>query len=60
MRKTPHTHYSRGKRLFLIMRNGETFVDRFVERRGRVMVLEDAGRVEVAAIRAVSFYRPRQ
>lgn len=38
--KFPHTHYSKGKRVTIRLKNGERVSGRFVERKGRFVHLE--------------------
>ena len=38
--RTPHTAVKRGKRVKVVLKNGETFVDKFVERTSRYVTFE--------------------
>lgn len=38
--KFPHTHYPKGKRVFVKLRDGSRVVDKFVQRRQRAVILE--------------------
>ena len=38
--KTPHTSAPRGKRIRVVLRNGDVISDRFVERTGKFIVPE--------------------
>lgn len=38
--KFPHTHYPKGKRVYVRLRDGTRVVDKFIERRQRRVVLE--------------------
>ncbi len=46
-----------GKRVLVILRNGERIEDRFVTRTDRDVVLELAGRIPVRRIRSLSPWR---
>lgn len=39
--KAPHTTAHRGKRIRVVLRSGETFVAKFVERTGKYIIFED-------------------
>lgn len=55
----PHTSAPRGKRIYVVLKNGETFVDKFIERRPHHIVF--AGRVvEATDIQKFAFYREPQ
>lgn len=54
--KTPHTHFRRGKRVFLILRDGRRITDKFVERTARHVVLENH-KIQTAQLRSMSFHR---
>jgi len=58
--RTPHTHYTKGKTVWLKMRDGATMTGKFLERKGRFVHLQtESGNVKVIAgmIRAMSFRR---
>ena len=46
MKRTPN-HFScrKGKRVFIKLTNGKAFIDKFVEKRSKHMVLEDYGKL---------------
>ena len=59
--KTPHTATHRGKRVRVELKNGEVFVDKFVNRtRGKIVEFELRGRVPAGDIKAFSHFRPQQ
>lgn len=51
--RTPHTHYTKGKTVWIKLRNGTEVVGKFQERRGRFVVL-DSGKVDTRNIRAMN------
>lgn len=56
--KTPHTSTHRGKRVYVRLKNGERFVDKFMGRNGKFVVF--ASRTEVSGdIKAFSIYREK-
>jgi hypothetical protein len=60
----PHTHFDRGKRLKITLKDGSVLYRRFVERRGRtikVATLETGEHEEIptSLLRAVSVYKLR-
>lgn len=59
--KTPHTAIRRGKRVRVELKNGEVFVDKFINRtRGKICEFELRGRVPAGDIKAFSPYRALQ
>ena len=45
-----HTHFNKGKRVFVRLRDGTVFMDRFVERESRFVRLEARGRIRTRDI----------
>ncbi len=41
MTRTPHTTFRRGKRVIVKLRNGDYIIDKFVERTGKFIILEN-------------------
>lgn len=56
--RTPHTHYTKGKTVWVKLRNGEEVIGKFMERKGRYVVLDNA-KIQMQAISAMS-YRKHQ
>lgn len=54
--KCPHTHFTRGKRVFIILRDGTHVVGKFQDRTSRYVIL-DTGRYATDQIRSMSFHR---
>jgi hypothetical protein len=56
--RLPHTATYRGRRVFVILKDGRRIVDRFVERTAnKYVILQNAGRIHVSDIRAFSDFR---
>lgn len=55
--KACHTHFTMGKRLRVVMRDGNVIEDHFIERTSRHVVLRSSGRILVADIRSMSIAR---
>jgi hypothetical protein len=60
--KFPHTHFNRGQRLRIVLRDGTVLMRRFVERRGRsikVAAIETGVHEEIATrlLKVVSIYK---
>lgn len=53
----PHTSCYRGKRVRVVLRSGEVFVDRFHERTGHFIVFKDRGRIPRGDIAAFSIFK---
>jgi hypothetical protein len=60
--KFPHTHFSRGQRLRIVLRDGTVLVRRFVDRRGRHIEVADVDtgsreRIPTRSLKVVSIYK---
>lgn len=53
---TPHTAAHRGKRIRVTLKDGTTFIDKFVERVGKTIIFEKH-KVEKSNITAFSIYK---
>jgi hypothetical protein len=50
-----HTATFRGRTVYVVLKSGERFIDKFVERTsGRVVILKERGRVPCGDIRSLS------
>ena len=49
--RTPHTSTYKGKRVFVILRDGQRFVDKFLDKKAGYIVFAGRGRVPVREIR---------
>lgn len=59
--KTPHTMTARGRTVRVTLRSGETFIDKFVERtRKKVLIFESGRRVPAGDIKSFSDRRVLQ
>lgn len=54
-----HTFY-KGKRVWVILRSGEQFADRYVERRSDSLVFQDKGRIRLRDIRSTTIATPNR
>lgn len=57
MSSTPHTSCRKGKRVVVTLQDGTRIIDKFVERKGKGIVLEEKGFVRGREIRAFTIYR---
>jgi hypothetical protein len=60
--KFPHTHFSRGQRLRIVLRDGTVLMRRFVERRGRSIKVATMGtgeheEIATRLLKGVSIYK---
>lgn len=60
MGSTTHTSARKGKRVIVTLKDGTRFVDKFVERTGKGVVLEKHGLVLGRELRAMTIYRGQQ
>lgn len=57
MKKMPHSATFRGKRVYIKLMDGTTFIDRFLDRTDRFIVLKDHGRIMKRDLKAFSNYK---
>ena len=54
-----HHRFTKNRRLLVILKSGERFIDRFVESKGnRCITLKSRGRFYFAEIKVLTVYRP--
>ncbi len=59
--RTPHTYTNRGKRVRVQLRTGEVFIDKFLERtKKKILIFESGRRVRQGDIKSFSDHRPLQ
>ena len=49
-----HTTARRGKRVHVVLNDGSSFVDKFLEKRSKYYLFEENGKVPVSSIRSFS------
>ena len=55
---TPHTSFKRGTHVFVILNDGTSFDDNYIEKkRSGFVILKNHGRISVSNIRSMSFYK---
>lgn len=54
--KTPHTSTYRGKRVYVRLKTGDRFVDKFIDKKGKFVIFENRI-VHVASIKAFAIFR---
>jgi len=52
--RTPHTSAKKGKRVFIILRDGTRIVDKFLDHKSGYVLLEKHGRLPIDTIRSFS------
>ncbi len=55
MANCPHTHFKKGSSLFVILKTGETFFDKFVEKKAKYIILREHGKIMKNKLRSISF-----
>ena len=53
----PHTWYRRGQKVLVVMKNGDRYVERFVEKKNGVMIFEGGLKIKVKEVRMTTIYR---
>ena len=53
----PHTGMTKGKRVFITLKNGSRFIDKYVEKYSKGIKLQNYGRVRTRDLRAMTIYR---
>jgi len=59
-KRATHTNFTPGKRVYVKLKSGQQFVDRFVEKRARAVFLEQRGKVLNADITSMTIYRNKK
>lgn len=54
---TIHSTFRKGKRVFVILKNGEQIIDKYVGKTSKSIILEEAGHILIKDIRATTIYR---
>ena len=56
---TIHSTYRKGQKVFVILKDGSSFVDKFVQKKSGTIHFEERGRVPIKDIRAATIYKIR-
>lgn len=56
-RNAIHTNFYKGKKVWIIMRDGSTLVDKFLESHSTYLVFQSAGRIPIKKIRSATIYK---
>lgn len=54
---TTHTSTNKGKRVVVTLKSGTRFIDKFIERVGKGIVLQEHGFIAGRDLRAMTIYR---
>lgn len=54
--RTPHTAVKKGKRVKVVLKSGETFIDKFMDRKARYVIFENH-KVEKGNIKSFSIFK---
>jgi hypothetical protein len=57
---TLHTHFTRGKRVFVKLHDGAAFVDKFIERGRAHVTLDEAGDVDIDQTKSMTIAKVRR
>jgi hypothetical protein len=52
--RTPHTSTFKGKTVHIILRDGTTVVDKFLDKKSGTIILENYGKLPVSQVRSFS------
>jgi hypothetical protein len=55
--RTPHTSAPRGKRVRVVLRTGEEFVDKFLKNVNNTLTFQERGDIKASMIKSFSIYR---
>lgn len=56
--RTPHTSCRRGKRVRVILRDGESFIAKFLEKQGQNVKFDNGRVIHGSSIKVFSIYKP--
>lgn len=54
---TAHTSTYKGKRVYVVLKSGQTFVDKFKDKKSHIVEFEEHGKVKKAEIKVMTIYR---
>jgi hypothetical protein len=57
--RTPHTATTKGKRVYVQLKDGTEFVDKFLDRKGHYCFFEEHGKVRRSLIKVFTIYKNR-
>jgi hypothetical protein len=57
--RTPHSSTYKGKRVYVVLRDGTEFVDKFIDKKGRFVYFEIHARVRKSELRVFTIYKNR-
>jgi len=55
--RTPHTAFPKMSKIYITLRNGESFVDKFLDKKNGCVILQEAGRLKIELIKCISFFK---
>lgn len=55
--RTSHTSCKKGTTVLITLRDGRKWVDKFSDKKGRYIILEEYGRLAISELRALSIYK---
>jgi hypothetical protein len=55
-----HTTFRKNKKVFVIMRDGKSFIDRWQGKDGGVAIFQEHGKVKFKHIRSIGIYKIRR
>ena len=53
----PHTSTNKGKRVKIVMRDGSSIIDKFIERKKDSIILKESGKIYKKDIKAFIIYK---
>ena len=56
---TVHSSTYKGKRVYIVLKNGEKFVDKFVDKKSGYVFTEQKGKIRKADIKTMTIYRQK-
>ena len=54
-----HHHFRKNKKVFVIMKDSSTFIDRWLKWEGSSFYFVDRGEVSIRKIRSIGIYKPK-
>lgn len=56
--KQGHLSVRQGKKVRVLLIDGQTVIDRFIEKKGKLVIFEKLGKVPVKNINGITIYKP--
>lgn len=57
MSSCPHTAFPKNTKVFIILKNGEKFIDNFIGKKSKYVFFKELGKVNIGDIKVISYFK---